>query len=94
MENVIRTELRALAKNERRMRRFTKEEQAAIKRVATGGTVENALCMLGKFAPMGSISTAISAGAGFALGWSAWRGRAARRWRSSSLCQRGVDRPA
>jgi hypothetical protein len=68
MENAIRTEFRNLAKNQRRMRMFTAEERAAIKRVAQGGKVENVLRMLGKFAPTGSVSTAISAGAGFAAG--------------------------
>lgn len=65
MENAVRTEFRALAKNPRRMRLFTSGEQDAIRRVAQGGPVENTLRMLGKLAPTGSVSTAISAGAGF-----------------------------
>ncbi len=68
MENALRTEFRALAKNERRMRRFTKEEQEAIKRVAKGGAMENALRMLGKLAPTGVVSGALSSGAGFLTG--------------------------
>lgn len=68
MENAIRTEFRALAKNDRRMRRFTKEEQEAIRRVAKGGPVENTLRMLGKFAPTGTVSTGLSAGTGFLAG--------------------------
>jgi hypothetical protein len=68
MENAIRTEFRSLAKNERRMRRFTKEEQEAIRRVAKGGPVENALRMLGKLAPTGVVSGALSSGAGFMTG--------------------------
>jgi hypothetical protein len=68
MENAIRTEFRALAKNSRRMRMFTAEERAAIKKVAMGGPVENALRMLGKFAPTGVVSTALSTGAGFMAG--------------------------
>jgi hypothetical protein len=68
MENAVRTEFRGLAKNPRRMRLFTPEEQAAIRRVAQGGAVENTLRMLGKLAPTGSLSTAISAGAGFVAG--------------------------
>jgi hypothetical protein len=56
MENALRTEFRSLAKNEKRMRRFTPEERAAIKKVATGGKVENALRMIGKMAPMGPVS--------------------------------------
>lgn len=68
MENAIRTEFRALAKNEKRMRRFTQEEQEAIKRVAKGGPVENVLRMLGKLAPTGVVSGALSSGAGFVTG--------------------------
>ena len=68
MENAIRTEFRTLAKNERRMRRFSKEEQAAIKKVATGDLPTNALRMLGKFAPTGAVSTAIGGGLGFMAG--------------------------
>ncbi len=68
MENAIRTEFRALAKNERRFKRFTKEEQEAITRVAKGGPVENGLRMLGKLAPTGVVSTALGTGLGFLAG--------------------------
>lgn len=68
MENAIRTEFRALAKNDRRMRRFSQEEQAAIRKVARGDLPTNALRMLGKFAPTGAVSTAIGGGLGFMAG--------------------------
>jgi hypothetical protein len=68
MENALRTEFRALAKNDRRLRRFTKEEQEAIRRVAKGGPMENTLRMLGKLAPTGVVSGALSSGAGFVTG--------------------------
>lgn len=55
-ENALRTEFRALAKNDKKMRRFTPEERAVIERVAKGGKVENALRMLGKMAPTGVVS--------------------------------------
>lgn len=58
VENALRTEFRGLAKNKNRMRRFNAEERAAIERVAKGGPMENALRMLGKFAPTGFFSTA------------------------------------
>lgn len=57
MENALRTEFRTLAKNDRRMRRFTAEEQEAIRKVAKGGPTENALRMLGKLAPTGVVSS-------------------------------------
>lgn len=68
MENAIRTEFRSLAKNEKRMRQFNQAERAAIEKVAKGGPTENVLRMLGKFAPTGAVSTAISGAAGFAMG--------------------------
>lgn len=68
MENALRTEFRALAKNEKRMRRFTAEEREAIEHVAKGGKMENALRMLGKFAPTGIVSTALGMGSGFFAG--------------------------
>ena len=68
MENAIRTEFRALAKNEKKMRLFTDDEQDAIRKVAMGGPVENAMRMIGKFAPTGVVSSGLSSGAGYMLG--------------------------
>lgn len=69
MENAIRTEFRALAKNKRRLRKFTPEEQAAIEKVAKGGPIENAWRMLGKAAPTGVISGALGPAIGGGLGF-------------------------
>ena len=73
-ENALRTEFRNLAKNDKKMRRFTPEERAVIEKVARGGKAENALRMLGKFAPTGVISgtlgiaaTTLTGGFGAAL---------------------------
>lgn len=68
MENALRTEFRALAKNDKRMRRFSPEERQAIERVAKGDLPTNALRMLGKFAPTGVVSAGLSSGAGFVVG--------------------------
>ena len=68
MENAIRIEFRALAKNQNRMRLFSPDEQEAIRKVAMGGPVENTLRMLGKFAPTGVVSTALSTGTGAMFG--------------------------
>lgn len=68
-ENGLRIEFRSLAKNDRKFRRYTKEEQAAIRRVAEGGKTENALRLIGKLAPTGIVSGGLSSGAGLvALG--------------------------
>lgn len=63
-ENGLRIEFRNLVKNDRKFRRYSKEEQAAIRRVAEGGTAENALRLIGKLAPTGIVSGGLSSGAG------------------------------
>lgn len=68
LENALRTEFRALAKNQKRMRRFNAEEQAAIRKVATGGPAENAFRFIGKFAPTGVVSGVLTGGAGAVIG--------------------------
>jgi len=67
-ENALRTEFRNLAQNEKRLARFNAQEQAAIKDVAKGSATGNALRFIGKFAPRGVVSAALSGGAGFAAG--------------------------
>lgn len=57
MENALRQQFKALAKNEKKLRGFTPEERAAIKKVALGGRTENAMRLLGKFAPNGVVSS-------------------------------------
>jgi len=67
--------LSALAKNEKKMRFFTPDEQEAIRNAAKGGTLQSMLRTVGKFTPMtpaAAIFTAVSpfgaytAGAGMA----------------------------
>lgn len=67
-ENGLRIEFRSLAKNDRRIKRFNPEEQAAIKKVAQGGAVENTLRLLGKAAPTGIVAGGIGMSAGAAMG--------------------------
>jgi hypothetical protein len=50
-ENALRTEFRKIAMNDKTMRRFSSEEQQAIKDVAMGGPLANTLRVIGKFAP-------------------------------------------
>lgn len=68
LENALRTEFRQLAMNPARMRLFSPEEQAAIRRVSEGGTMTNLLRTLGKFAPTGVVSQVLAGGAGLAIG--------------------------
>jgi hypothetical protein len=74
IENSLAQQLRQLAKNDKKMRLFTDEEQQAIKNAAKGGNVQNLLRFFGKFAPTSSVSsipsiltTAVNAPVGLAL---------------------------
>jgi hypothetical protein len=65
MEHALRQEFKALALNKRRMRMFTPQEQAAIKSIARGSSIENTLRNLGKFDPTtGGMAAFISAALG------------------------------
>jgi hypothetical protein len=68
IENALRRKLVNLADNPKKLRAFSKEEQELIKSTAKGGSVQNALRLLGKLSPTGAIPAAIGGGAGFALG--------------------------
>jgi sugar/nucleoside kinase (ribokinase family) len=68
LENALRTEFRQLALNKKKMGGFTAEEQAAIRKVAMGGPMDNVMRMAGKLAPTGAVSAAISGAGGFMAG--------------------------
>lgn len=51
MDTALRQQFRALAKNDKKLRGFTAAEKAAIRKVALGGPLQNALRTLGKFDP-------------------------------------------
>lgn len=55
-ENSLAQQLRQLAKNDKKMRLFTKDEQVAIKSAAKGSTPQNLLRFYGKFAPTSVVS--------------------------------------
>ena len=54
-ENSLATQLRNLAKNDKKMRLFTAEEQNAIIEAAKGGSTQNMLKFFGRFAPTGVV---------------------------------------
>lgn len=62
-ENSLAQQLRQLAKNDKRMRLFTKDEQEAIRKAAKGGTTQNLLKFYGRFAPTGPVSGIFGGGA-------------------------------
>lgn len=63
VENSLAKQLRDLSKNDKKMRLFTKDEQAAIKKAAKGGTVQSLLKFYGRFAPTGPVSGLFTGGA-------------------------------
>lgn len=56
-ENSLSQQLRQLAKNDKKMRLFTKEEQEAIKQASKGSNTQNMLRLFGKFAPTSAVSS-------------------------------------
>lgn len=62
-ENSMAQQLRQLAKNEKKMRLFTKAEQAEITAAAKGTSAQNLLKFFGRFAPTGPVSGAFAGGA-------------------------------
>jgi hypothetical protein len=58
-ENALRTEFRALAKNDSKLRKWAPDEQKAIKKIARGGPVENTARNVGRFAPTGPVSAGL-----------------------------------
>jgi hypothetical protein len=62
-ENSLATQLRQLAKNDKKMRMFSPDEQDAIREAAKGGTAQNMLKFYGRFAPHGPVSSIFSGGA-------------------------------
>jgi hypothetical protein len=62
-ENSLAKQLRQLAKNDKKMRLFTKTEQEAIEQAAKGSSVQNMLKFFGRFAPTGPVSGLFTGGA-------------------------------
>jgi hypothetical protein len=56
-ENSLTSQLRQLAKNPKKMRLFTVQEQQAIKQAAKGTNTQNILRLFGKFAPTSAVSS-------------------------------------
>jgi len=69
-ENALRTEFRALERKiiKGQLKGLTQAEIEAIKKVAQGGPIENAMRLLGKLAPTGVVSFGAGAGVPFMVG--------------------------
>lgn len=68
-ENYLARELRKIALDEKQMRLFSKDEQAAIRKAAEGGKLQYMLKTIGRVAPVGSIPQLATIGFGLGAGW-------------------------
>lgn len=64
MDNALRQGFKALARNKKALRGFSKDEIAAIKAVSRGGPTQNILRWMGKMAPRGVVSGGFNVGVG------------------------------
>lgn len=67
-ENALRQEFRRMSLNDKAMRGFTQAEVEAIRDVARGGPITNALRQLAKFSPKQALTGSMAAGAGGYMG--------------------------
>lgn len=70
-ESSIASQLSALAKNDKKMRFFTADEQAAIREAAKGGKLQSVMNILGKLSPVtpaGAIFTVVNPIGGYTAG--------------------------
>lgn len=66
IDNAIRQRAKDILKSRKDLAGWSKEEIAELRKVAVGGPVRNASRLLGKLAPTGVVSSALSGGSGFA----------------------------
>lgn len=93
-ENSLAQQLRQLAKNDKKMRLFTKDEQSAIKAAAKGSTVQNLLKFYGRFAPTGVVSGGFGLSASVlepTVGLPFYGGAAASRYGATKMRERSVQ---
>ena len=67
-ENGLVIQMRALAKNKAKMKAFTPEEQAAIRKLASRGSVRQILAMMGRLSPTSTFGGMTTGGALFGSG--------------------------
>ena len=96
-EKSLTNQLRAFAKDPKKMRMFTAEEQAAITQAAKGGNVQNMLSQFGKFAPtsaVSSIPSILATAASAPLGLAATAGAIGSRIASTRMKQKEMNKLA
>ena len=68
LENALRQELKSLALNKKRISMFSSTEQNAIEAAAKGGSLQNVLRNIGKYAATSPIPTGVGGGLGAGIG--------------------------
>lgn len=68
LENSLRQEIKSLALNKKRLAMFSDAEQNAIKAAAKGGSIQNVLRNIGKYAATSPIPTGVGGGLGAGIG--------------------------
>lgn len=68
LDQGIRVKFGQLAQNKRKMSNFNKQEQAAIRKIAKGGSPENVLRAIGWFSPNGPVGAFLNTGVGLSGG--------------------------
>ena len=66
IDNATRQKIKEVLNNPKKLRGFSDDEKELMEKIVRGDPVSNAARLLGKFAPSGVVSGALSAGAGFA----------------------------
>lgn len=97
IENSLAQQLRQLAKNDKKMRLFTQDEQEAIKAAAKGGAGQNILRFFGKFAPtssVGSIAPILATAANAPLGLAMTAGGIGARYAATQMRKSDVNKLA
>ena len=97
VEKSLTNQLQALAKDSKKMRLFTAEEQAAITQAAKGGNVQNILSQFGRFAPtsaVSSIPSILATAASAPLGLAATAGAIGSRMASTKMKQNELNKLA
>lgn len=97
VEKSLTNQLRALAKDSKKMRLFTAEERAAITQAAKGGNVQNILSQFGRFAPtsaVSSIPSILATAASAPLGLAATAGAIGSRIASTRMKQKEMTKLA
>ena len=97
VEKSLTNQLRALAKDPKKMRLFTPDEQAAITQAAKGGNVQNILSQIGRFAPtsaVSSIPSILATAASAPLGLAATAGAIGSKIASTKMKQNEMNKLA